>query len=128
MYEHLNVAIVDDNLIVRYTIRQILRSNEIAICFEAKNGKDCLEKMCQLALPPNIIILDMDMPVMNGLETTPIIKRKWPDTKVVIFSGNDDEDSINAILALGADSFLSKSSPPSALIEAINSISGPTQH
>ncbi|WP_090330827.1 response regulator [Dyadobacter koreensis] len=118
------VAIVDDNALVRHATRYMLSNNNINIAFEAENGQDCIEKMQQSSQKPDIIVLDMEMPIMTGFQAAVILKKNWPLTKIIAFSGRDDSESIRDILAAGADFFLSKHSEPAAFISLVRSASG----
>jgi len=118
------VAIVDDNALVRHATRYMLSQNNITISFEAENGQDCIDKMHQSSQKPDVIVLDMEMPIMTGFQAAVILKQNWPLTKIIAFSGRDDSASINDILAAGADYFLSKQSEPAAFISLVQTASG----
>ncbi|MCF2444051.1 response regulator transcription factor [Dyadobacter sp. CY345] len=119
-----NVAIVDDNVMIRYATRYMLANNKINIAFEAENGQDCIDKMYQSEQIPDVIVLDMEMPVMSGFQAAVILKQNWPSTKIIAFSGRDDSVTINNIMAAGADYFLSKQSEPATFIGLIRTASG----
>jgi len=120
----LEVAIVDDNTMVRYATRYMLSNNNITVAFEAENGQDCIDKMHQSAQHPDVIVLDIEMPVLTGFQTAKILKQNWPQTKIIAFSGRDDSESVNTMLAAGADYFLSKQSAPSVFIDMVRTASG----
>lgn len=121
------VAIVDDNALVRYATRYMLSNNNISVAFEAENGQDCIDKMHQSMQKPEIIVLDMEMPVMSGFQAAVILKQNWPLTKIIAFSGLDDSESIDTIMAAGADYFLSKQSEPAEFISLILAAYGSRQ-
>ena len=102
------IAIVDDNPVVRAFTSFLLSRHNFIVAFEAKNGQECINLMQQLDQVPDLIILDIQMPVMNGFETAVILKEKWPSIKIIALSTEDDLDSINKILSAGVDSFVSK--------------------
>lgn len=118
----ISVAIIDDSPIIRYSINYLLTSNGILVAFEAENGQTCLEKMANQAKLPGIIILDLEMPVMDGFLTAIAIKERWPDVHIIAFSGRDDPNSVNKSLLSGADQFFSKHRDPSELLELIKMI------
>jgi DNA-binding NarL/FixJ family response regulator len=113
------ISIVDDSAIARHYLRIILSSSDIAISFEAENGKDCIDKMAATLHVPDLIILDIEMPVMSGFEALLILKDRWPATKIIAYSGLDDQKEIERIIEAGADHFISKNSDSPVLITAI---------
>ena len=91
----IKVAIVDDNpLLTRSLQEKLAFFDDIQCRFTAVNGIDCLEKM---ALYPTVelLLMDIEMPMMNGIETTSEIKRKYPHLKVLILTVFDDYDAIS---------------------------------
>jgi len=80
--------------------------------------------MHQSSQKPDVIVLDMEMPIMTGFQAAVILKQNWPLTKIIAFSGRDDSASINDIMAAGADYFLSKQSEPAAFISLVRTASG----
>jgi DNA-binding NarL/FixJ family response regulator len=115
----ISVAIIDDSTIIRYSINHLLTSNGIPVIFEADNGQMCLEEMSRRTQLPGIIILDLEMPVMNGFDTAVALKKKWPDVHIIAFSGRDDHHNVNKSLLAGADQFFSKHRDPIELLELI---------
>jgi DNA-binding NarL/FixJ family response regulator len=116
------VAIVDDNMLVRHTTQYILSSKSISVIFEAENGQECIEKMTDSLKRPDIVILDLDMPVMDGYQTAVILKASWPEIKIIAFSGTNDPVIIQKAFAAGADHFFSKLENPVQLLDLIQSI------
>jgi len=79
------VLLVDDNAVVRSFVRQLFESQpDFEISGEAENGRDAVEKAENLK--PDLIILDLIMPVMNGLDAAPLLKRLLPDTLIILFT------------------------------------------
>lgn len=79
------ILIVDDNALMRHTLRSCIEQNgDWQVCAEAENGKVAIEKVKELR--PDMVILDMPMPVMNGLEAARAISRLVPNTPMVMFT------------------------------------------
>ncbi|TKT93327.1 response regulator [Dyadobacter frigoris] len=110
LFPNLSIAIVDDSPVVRAFTSFLLTRLDVCIIFEAENGQVCIDKMRQAVKLPSVIILDIEMPVMDGFETAQILKRDWPSLKIIAFSSKNDADSMQRILAGGADFFLNKGS------------------
>jgi len=108
LFPNLTIAIVDDSPVVRAYTSFLLSQFDVCIVFEAENGQICIDKMRQTEKFPSVIILDIEMPVMDGFETAQILKMNWPATKIIAFSNKNDAYTIEKILALGADFFLTK--------------------
>lgn len=115
----IKVALVDDNSFLRHTILEKLQFFEDINCkFVAENGKDLLAKIVHNPTV-EVILMDIEMPVMNGIEATAEIKRLYPHLKIIILTVFDtDENIFNAIKA-GADGYLLKEITPEELYRAI---------
>lgn len=115
-----NVLLVEDQSIVRQGLKMILEQDpNITVTHEAENGQEAIYLMEEHII--DFIMMDVRMPVMNGIEATKIIKERWPDTKIVILTTfNDDEYAMQA-LKDGANGFLLKTSEPAKLLEAVYS-------
>jgi DNA-binding NarL/FixJ family response regulator len=110
--------VVDDNEIVRMGVRGLLCSQpQWEICGEAENGADAISKVAELS--PDVVILDMIMPVISGIEAASRIRRISPSTKIVFFSIHDTPTTARMA---GADAFVSKSSAAQELVRAINNV------
>jgi CheY-like chemotaxis protein len=101
------ILIVDDHEAIRRGIRSLLSRDSLEICGEAENGKQALEKVRELK--PDLVILDVSMPVMNGLEAAREIRRFAPRTKIVILSVHDSPQIIEIAEKAGADAYVLKS-------------------
>ncbi|MDR6561252.1 MULTISPECIES: response regulator [unclassified Arcicella] len=110
MFTPYSIAIVDDNSLVRTLVSAELRKHKCNISFQAENGEECISKIKQSNYLPDMIILDIEMPKMDGFTTAHIVRRNWPSIKIIAMSTLEDETSINRILEAGADCFLSKAS------------------
>ena len=119
--KRIKVLIVDDHSVVRDGIRAVLTlQKDIEVVGEAVNGKDALEKTRQLL--PDVVIMDIVMPEMDGLEATKRIYKEYPQTRVLMLSQYDDEENILAAEQLGAYGFIPKRAASSQLINGIKTI------
>lgn len=114
------VLLVEDQAIVRQGLKVILEQDEnIKVTHEAENGEEAIKILNQYSI--DFIMMDVRMPVMNGIEATRIIKRQWPEVKILILTTfNDDEYALEA-LKEGANGFLLKTADSQKLIDAVYS-------
>lgn len=118
--ETIRVAMIDDHDLLRKGICDFIRDDDnFEIVFEAENGKLALEKMEQIEVIPDIMVVDINMPVMNGFETAKTLLKKYPQTKVLAFSINDDVQDVVKMLNCGAKGYILKGSDPEELKKAI---------
>jgi PAS domain S-box-containing protein len=125
------ILIADDHDVLRRGIRTMLESDpSLEVCGEAVDGKDALEKT--LAQAPDLVILDINMPIMNGLDVLRQIVRHRPQTKVLAFSVHDSKQIVEEILAAGAHSYLSKATAGQNLVhevrELLNGVRAHAEH
>jgi DNA-binding NarL/FixJ family response regulator len=119
----ISVAIVDDHVVTRSGIKTVLElSKEISVTIEASNGKELKEALESGKTVPDIVILDNSMPVMNGAQTIGFLTSNYPTTYILVFSMLYEEDSIVDMIARGACGYLSKSSDPDILIQAVKTV------
>jgi DNA-binding NarL/FixJ family response regulator len=102
------IAIVDDHAMLRQAIHLRLSLLGYKIVLEAENGQDFLDKLSGLEEAPDVCLLDINMPVMDGFEAAAILKRDWPQIKVVFFTMHNSKSFISKAKQLGAHGFLSK--------------------
>lgn len=117
----IQVLLVDDHQIVREGIRtSLINESALAIVGEATNGKIALEQIRKLK--PDVVLMDLNMPVMGGLEATKQITEQFPNTKVIALTVHDSDEYISEILQCGARGYVLKNTSPEQLIIAIKSV------
>ncbi len=116
--EAVRVLFVDDHQIVRESLANLLGAHAgIDVVGQADNGQEAIE--CVEQLQPDVVVMDVSMPVMDGVEATQIIKSRWPGIKVIGLSMFDESERGARMREADADDYVSKSAPPEQLIEAI---------
>ena len=114
----LRVLFADDPKVVRQGLVRLISSNPgIAVAGEAENGREAVEKA--RLLKPDVILMDVSMPEMDGIEATRRIKAEMPEARVIGLSMHADEKISEAMRKAGAESFLSKTASPAELLKAI---------
>jgi len=118
---HKRILIADDSPSVRDVLRTFLRNHEeIEICGEAVDGLDALKKA--QSLKPDLILLDLVMPEINGAEVASILKQKMPDIRIILFTMYSESVGKALSSAIGVDAVLSKPDGMSHIVESINSL------
>ncbi|MFC1910058.1 response regulator [Chloroflexota bacterium] len=121
MKNQISIIIADDHAVVREGTRQILEQQpDMRVVGEADNGAEAVKLVN--SHKPNIAIIDISMPVMDGIEATRQIKTSNPLTSVLILSAYDDDQFVFSLLEAGAAGYLLKSVRGNELIEAVRSI------
>jgi CheY-like chemotaxis protein len=100
------VLLVDDNPDVRYLTRLTIESESCQVVGEATNGVEALDVVEELQ--PDAVVIDLRMPLMDGLEATRILRYRFPDLKIIVLSGSDDPLMERQISAAGADAAVDK--------------------
>lgn len=107
---------------VRSAIRHVLVLNGFEVIMEASNGKDLIDKLRTASVLPEVCLMDISMPEMNGYEATKKVKAEWKTIKIIGFSSETSEFTGDKMIEMGADLYLSKEVPVSELCEAIKSV------
>lgn len=115
------ILIVDDYLGVRITLRELLDWHSFQVCGDAKDGKEAIEKVIEFK--PDIVLLDIDMPGMNGVKTAQEIRRISPATKIVFLTIHDTP-AVTQGTRLWSDGFVLKSAAGTELIPTLNRLAG----
>ena len=114
----INVIIADDHVLYRAGVITALSSKkDIKILAEADNGAHLLNLL--KGIQPNVILLDIQMPIMDGIATLPEIKKLYPGIKIIMLTMMDDQSMITKLMELGANSYLTKTSDSEVIYEAI---------
>lgn len=121
MNEQIRILIVDDHPIVRRGLTMCLgQQPRFKIVGEASDGREALNKVRDLK--PEIVLMDIDMPQMNGLAVTDLLRREMPDIKVLILSMIANTDYVMRIIQCGARGFVVKEASTEELIQAIETV------
>ncbi len=117
------IAIVDDHEMLRQMLIAILRKKVgMEIVFEGSNGNELVEYLASNHGKIDTILLDLEMPVLNGFDTLRILKQKYPEYKVIILSAHYNEYYLAKVIAGGADCYLPKHNSVSSLCNAIEKV------
>jgi two-component system chemotaxis response regulator CheY len=114
------ILIADDNDIVRTIIRFFLETKGFEVCGEATDGVDAIEKASQLK--PDLIVLDVAMPRMNGVEAASVLKGLMPDVPIVWFTMYKELVGSSLTAAVGVDAVLSKPDGVAGLVECVQGL------
>jgi len=117
------ILLVDDNPVVRKTVRAFLEWRDFRVCGEAASGEEAIRKLRQLK--PHIVLLDVNLPGMNGIQTAAAILAKAPKTKIVFLTVHNTPGTLHAT-RMWAHGFVSKAAIATALIPALNQAAGMT--
>ncbi|MCA1919211.1 DNA-binding response regulator [Flavobacterium piscis] len=120
----IKIALVDDEVLFRKGISFLLqREDNIDIIFEASNGEELLSNLNDSIIKPDIIIMDLKMPILNGVEATKIIRKLFPEIKIIALTSYDTKSFIANMIQVGAVAYLIKNTTPKDLIHTINQVS-----
>ena len=114
----IKVAIADDHALFRAGVKTALSNRkDIQMIAEAENGMQLLNLLKQIK--PDVVLLDIQMPIMDGLTTLPELKKLYPDLKVIMLSMHNDHSVITRMMEIGANSYLTKDSDSEMIYQAI---------
>ena len=118
---NLRILLADDHEVVRHGVRGLLAGHPgWEVCGEATDGRDAVNKA--LELKPDVVVLDISMPNLNGLEATRLITQALPQTRILILTMHESEQLVREVLESGARGFLLKSDASHELVAAIEAL------
>lgn len=113
--------LVDDHAVLRDGLRNILEmEDDLKVIGEAETGEEALEKIPYLQ--PDLIIMDINMPNRNGVEVTGIIKKQYPEIKIIILTMHNHDEFFMSAIREGADGYLLKDAPSDQVVEAVRAV------
>ncbi|MBD2775365.1 response regulator transcription factor [Iningainema tapete] len=117
----IRILLVDDQLLIRQGIKSLLESNsDLQVIGEAENGQKALDAIA--TLQPDIVLMDIRMPVMDGVAATAVIAQQYPHTKVLVLTTFDDDEYVSQAMRRGAKGYLLKDTEPDELAMAIRAV------
>ena len=114
-----SIALIDDFAPIRKMIGHYLTGNGFSVACEANNGQELMTYLEQTRTLPEICLMDLNMPVMDGFEATTLVKLRFPAIRVLAYSTNNHPKRLSRILACGADGFIDKISAPAEIKNAL---------
>lgn len=124
MKERIKIILVDDEVLFRKGISFLLSKEEnIEVIFEASDGMELLEFLKGDNQKPDIVIMDLKMPLLNGIEATKILRKDFSDIKIIALTSYDSKSFIANMIDVGAVSYLVKNTTPQELFETIYEVS-----
>jgi len=117
------IAIVDDHVLIANALKSIILNFELfEVIHISENGVDFQEKLKSKASLPDIVLLDISMPIMDGFETASWLKENHPEILIMTLSMQDDEQSLIKMIKNGAKGYMLKNTQPKQLIEGLNTL------
>ncbi len=115
--------ITDDHQLFRQGLIAIMQGyDNIYLLGDAENGQDLLNQLETMDKKPDVILMDLNMPVLDGIETTKALKKKYPQIKVIVLTMEEDEKFIVHLIENGASGYLLKNTDPDEMLEAIHTV------
>ncbi|MBV2166306.1 MAG: response regulator transcription factor [Kaistella sp.] len=119
--ETVKVAIVDDHKLVSKALENMISLNpNFQVTMNCFNGQEFIDELEKVKTYPDVVLMDINMPIKNGIETTAEISRKFPNLKVIALTMEDNEGTIIKMMKAGAKGYLLKDMSPDILFNAIN--------
>lgn len=119
----INIAFAEDQVLFRKGMISLLKTFEdIKVCIEAENGEDLLNKMSAAQEPVHVALIDINMPVMNGIETLKQMRLLHPAVKNIILTVHEEDKFIHKLIEEGANAYLAKNADPEEVKRAIQAV------
>lgn len=123
MSQDIKIVLVDDEELFRKGLAFILgREPNFSILHEASNGQELISFLRSTEVLPDIVITDLKMPVVNGVEATKIIHREFPDVKIIALTSYDTKSFVANMIDIGAVSYMLKNASPAELVFTLNEV------
>lgn len=123
MTNAIKIVLVDDEVLFRKGVSFLLQREEnIEIIHEASNGMELISFLNECTQLPNIIITDLKMPLLNGVEATKIIRKEFPQIKIIALTSYDSKSFIANMIDIGAVSYIVKNATPQELLRTIREV------
>ncbi|MFD0964492.1 response regulator [Pseudofulvibacter geojedonensis] len=123
MNKIIKIAIADDEILFRQGISFILNKEvNFDIVMQAADGEDLLTQLENAEVLPEIILMDLKMPNLNGVETTKLIKKQYQDIKIIAITSYYSKPFISNMIATGAVAYLAKNTPPKEVVSTVNAV------
>jgi DNA-binding NarL/FixJ family response regulator len=123
MESNIKIILVDDEILFRKGISFLLeREKNLEIIFEASNGDELISYLQSNKNHPDIIMMDLKMPLINGIEATKIIRKDFPEIKIIALTSYDSKSFVANMIDVGAVSYLIKNATPQDLLTTINEV------
>jgi DNA-binding NarL/FixJ family response regulator len=119
----INIGLVDDHVLFSKSLTTLLHTfNGFQVVVDARNGAEVVEKCTTLTPLPDIMLIDVEMPVMNGPQTAQALREKYPEMRLVALSMNDNDNSVINMVRAGCCSYLLKDCSPEILEQALREV------
>ncbi len=123
MNDNIKIVLVDDEILFRKGISFLLeREKNIAIIYEASGGDELISFLKNSSVQPDIVMMDLKMPGINGVEATKILHKDFPEIKIIALTSYDSKSFVANMIAVGAVSYLVKNATPQQLLRTINEV------
>ena len=117
----IKVLVVDDHDLFRRGLMEVLdEEDDMEVVGEARNGQEAIDQVGRLS--PDVVFMDLNMPVRNGIETTAFLTQKWPDLKVLVLTVSEEAADLYRALSVGARGYVLKISNPQEIIDALRQV------
>lgn len=117
--KQITIALIDDHEGLRISLQNFLEYSNFKVVLQAANGQEAIDSLKMKEVLPDICILDIRMPVMDGYQTAKLMADRYPKIKILVFSSLDNKKSIIEMLSLGARGYVMKGSAPEKLKKAV---------
>lgn len=119
----MKIALADDETLFRRGVTLILEEmGDAEVVFEVDNGQALLEHLARVPVVPDVVLLDLNMPVLNGVETAKVLQEQYPDLKVIVLSTYFSKVFVLSMLELGAAAYLPKNATPELMQTTVKEV------